>query len=281
MANVAERPPASVLAAFDVESTLLRPLPGGQGLAWSAGGLVLKPLDMSLDALAWQEAVLSDIAEDGFRLARPARTRGGNLTAAGWTAWEWLAGQHLPGRWADIAAVGERFHRSAAHIPPPPWLQGRTDPFATADRAAWDAEALRPFRSLPVVDELGGLLQPVRGRDQLIHGDLSGNVLFHPRLPPGIIDLSPYWRPALFATAVIAVDALIWEGADRRVLGILHGHPDARQYLIRAAIFRVVMDHLCNPRRREAPPWWPALLDVTAQLARPPPGRWRGGRPGC
>jgi uncharacterized protein (TIGR02569 family) len=268
IAKVTTRPPASVLAAFGVDAGLLQPLHSGQGMAWSAGELVLKPLDMTLDALVWQEAVLSDIAEDGFRLARPIRTRADKLVVAGWSAWQRLAGQHLPGRWADIGAVGERFHRASAHIPPPPWHQRRTDPFARADRAAWDAEALAPFRSLPVIDQLGALLRPVHGRGQLIHGDLSANVLFHPHLSPGIIDLSPYWRPALFATAVVAVDAMVWEGADHRVLGILHGDPDAPQHLIRAAIFRVIMDELCNPQRHDPPPWWPSLLYVTAHLCR-------------
>jgi uncharacterized protein (TIGR02569 family) len=229
---------------------------------------VLKPLDLSLDALAWQEAVISDITEDGFRLAPPVRTRTGNLAVDGWSAWQHLAGQHLPGRWADIAAVGERFHRASAHIPAPEWHQHRTDPFAIADRAAWDARTLEQFPPVPVIDRLGALLQPVHGQDQLIHGDLSGNVLFHPGLVPGIIDISPYWRPPLFAAAIIAVDAMVWEGADDRVLGILHGHPDAPQYLVRAAIFRVVMDHLCNPQPHEPPWWWPSLLRVADQLGR-------------
>jgi uncharacterized protein (TIGR02569 family) len=263
IARVTRRPPADVVDAFDVGAARLQQLRGGQQTAWSAGGLVLKPLDMPPEALEWQEAVLGDIAEDGFRLARPVRSRAGSLVVAGWTAWLRLAGRHLPGRWADIAAVGERFHRASAHIPPPPWHQKRTDPFAMADRAAWNADVLAPFRSLPVIDELGARLQPVHGRDQLIHGDLSGNVLFHPGLAPGIIDLSPYWRPPLFATAVVAVDAMVWEGADRSVVSILHGHPDAPQYLIRAAIFRAVMDQLCNPDRHQQPSWWPALLHVT------------------
>jgi uncharacterized protein (TIGR02569 family) len=268
IASVTTRPPTSVLAAFDVDAAMLQPLPGGQGTAWSAGELVLKPVDMSLAALEWQDAVLNEVAEDGFRLARPVRTGTGDLVVAGWSAWQRLAGQHLPDRWADIAAVGERFHRASAHISRPSWHQWRTDPFAMADRAAWDPERLAPFRSLPAIDQLAGQLQPVRGRDQLIHGDLSGNVLFHPRLAPGIIDLSPYWRPPLFATAIIAIDAMIWHRADQRVLGILGDHQDAYQYLLRAAVFRVVMDHLCNPERDEPPRWRPALLRVAAQLCR-------------
>jgi uncharacterized protein (TIGR02569 family) len=266
IAEVTRRPPGRVLAAFGVDAALLEPLHGGQRVVWGAGGLVLKRLDMSPGALEWQETVLGDIAEEGFRLARPARARTGELVVAGWSAWQRLAGQYVAGRWADIATAGERFHRASAHIPPPSWHQRRTDRFATADRAAWDADVLARFTLLPPIGQLAAQLQPVQGRDQLIHGDLSGNVLFCPGLAPGIIDLSPYWRPPLFATAVIAVDAMVWEGADHRVLGILRGHPDAPQYLIRAAIFRVVMDHLCNPQRHEPPPWWPSLLHAAAQI---------------
>ncbi len=89
ISGVTGRPTAPVLAAFDVDTAFLEPLSGGQGMAWRAGGLVLKPLDMPLEALAWQEAVLNNIADDGFRLARPVRTRTGELTTAGWSAWQW------------------------------------------------------------------------------------------------------------------------------------------------------------------------------------------------
>ena len=119
---------------------------------------------------------------------------------------------------------------------------------------------------MAVIAALAAQLRPVQGRDQLIHGDLSGNVLFHHRLAPGIIDLSPYWRPPLFTTAVVAVDAMVWEGADESVLAILRGHPDVPQYLTRAVIFRDHMDHLCSPQRHGPPRWWPSLLHVTAQL---------------
>jgi hypothetical protein len=59
---------------------------------------------------------------------------------------------------------------------------------------------------------------------------------------------------------------MIWEGADRSVLSVIDGRSGAYQYLLRAAIFRVVMDHLCNPRRATPPPWWPSLPGVVAEL---------------
>jgi hypothetical protein len=79
-------------------------------------------------------------------------------------------------------------------------------------------------------------------------------------------DESPYWRPPGFASAIVAVDALIWEGADWTVLAVIDQQPDAVQYLLRAAVFRLVIDHLCNPRRPGPPPWWPAMTRVVTGL---------------
>jgi uncharacterized protein (TIGR02569 family) len=259
-------PPARLLHAFGVDAVDLRPLRGGQGTSWRAGGLVLKPLNMPIEALAWQAQVLGGIADDGFRLARPVFARGGELVVAGWSAWRWIEGEHLPARWADICAAGEQFHRAVAEIPRPGWHRRRSDPFAQADRAAWDPGALGGLASLEPLGQVARRLRPVPGEGQLIHGDLSGNVLFHPGLPPGIIDLSPYWRPPAFATAVVVVDALVWEDADRGMLSLAGDGPGAAQHLLRALIFRVVMDRLCNPQRRTPPPWWPSLLRVADEL---------------
>ncbi|WP_327326924.1 hypothetical protein OG735_33755 [Streptomyces sp. NBC_01210] len=43
-------------------------------------------------------------------------------------------------------------------------------------------------------------------------------VLFEPGLPPAIIDWPPYWRPAGWASAVVAVDALCWYEAEAALL---------------------------------------------------------------
>jgi uncharacterized protein (TIGR02569 family) len=266
MAGVSVCPPDQLLAAFGTDRRDVRPLPGGQEAAWGTEALVFKPLDMSIEALRWQEYVLGGIKEDGFRVAPPIRTADGRLAVAGWSAWQRTRGEHLARRWIDICAIGERFHRATDGIPVPDWHLRRTDSFARADQAAWVDGDVEKFTSIPPVACLAERLRPVHEPDQLIHGDLSGNVLFHPKLPPAIIDLSPYWRPAAFASAIVAVDGLVWEGADRRVLAVLKGHPDASQHLLRAAIFRVVMDHLCNPERSTEPPWWPSLLRVVATL---------------
>jgi uncharacterized protein (TIGR02569 family) len=227
---------------------------------------MLKPLDMSRKQMIWQEQILTDIRDVGFRLARPVRAADGRLIIDGWVAWQCLEGEHLTRRWAEICTVGERFHRATADVPRPGFLSKRMDVFAQADRAAWDDAGLTPFRSLPPIAQIAQRLQPLRTKEQLIHGDLTTNVLFHPTLPPGIIDLSPYWRPPAFATAIVAIDALIWEQADWSVLAVIDQQADAVQYLLRAAVFRLVMDHLCHPQRLSPPAWWPSMTRVVGSL---------------
>src|SRR5215217_311001 len=101
-------PRAEVVARFGASG---RPeaLPGGQGTAWRVGDVVLKPLDMSIEALRWQADVLRSATCEDVRVAVPLRSRDGELVVDGWTAWPLLAGAHAP-RWADIVAVGERLH---------------------------------------------------------------------------------------------------------------------------------------------------------------------------
>jgi uncharacterized protein (TIGR02569 family) len=87
-------------------------------------------------------------------------------------------------------------------------------------------------------------LRPITAPSQVIHGDLTGTVLFDDELPPAVIDLSPYFRPPAFASAVVVADALVWESADASLLGALDRDADFPQYLLRALIYRAVTDRL-------------------------------------
>jgi uncharacterized protein (TIGR02569 family) len=166
----------------------------------------------------------------------------------GWTAWPFLEGRHEAGRWADVIAVGERFHAATADIARPPFLDRRTDRWSLADRVAWEGVASRgDHMNVRHVVTLMSRLRPVAQPSQLIHGDLTGNVLFHPTLPPAVIDLSPYWRPRAFASAIVVADALVWEGADESLLDAVSALPDFPQHLARALIYRLITEHLGIP----------------------------------
>ena len=211
------RPAQDVLDAFGACGEP-EPLAGGTGRAWRVGDLVLKPLDADV---AWQHEVLATVEENGFRVERPLPE-----VVDGWTAWTHVEGRHERGRWREIIGAGERFHAALPDVRPPARSENAWD---IGDRVAWGEQ------SYPAVAELLRALEPVEERPQLVHGDLTGNVLFHETLPPAIIDFAPYYRPPQFASAIVVADALCWEEAPAELADAV-----GRQYLLRALIYRAV-----------------------------------------
>jgi uncharacterized protein (TIGR02569 family) len=216
-------------------------LSGGQRTAWRVGPLVLKAADADAETLAWQEDVLTPlVGRADFRVAPPVRSATGALVVDGWTGWRFEPGRHVVGRWLDIIAVGADFHSAVADVPRPAFLDRRRDPWAVADRVAWGELPATPYLDVPHVARLVAALRPLDAPPQLVHGDLTGNVLFAEGLPPLVLDLSPYWRPAPAAAAVVVADALVHEHADAGLVQAAAAEPDFGQYLLRALIFRLV-----------------------------------------
>jgi uncharacterized protein (TIGR02569 family) len=240
-------PPPRVLAAFGVPGARPVPLGGGQGTAWLAGEMVLKPADMGRDELEWQARIHSRVRCDGFRLSRVRPALDGSLCVEGWYGTQYLAGWHEQRRWPEILAAGERLHAALRGIARPPFMGQRSSPWAIGDRTAWGENSASQFAHVRHLPQLTAVLCPVTAPSQLIHGDLTGNVLFHDQLPPAIIDFSPYWRPPAFASAIVVADALVWEGADSHLLDAVGHISDFGQYLARALIYRAVTDWLLTP----------------------------------
>jgi uncharacterized protein (TIGR02569 family) len=264
-------PPQAVLTRFGVASAPLERLAGGQGTSWRAGHLVFKPADVQVTELEWLTDVLSQIEGDGFRVARPRLADDSSASVDGWCATEYVAGHHATGRWPEVMAVGDRFHAALAGIARPGFLDQRDSPWAIGDRVAWEELPAGEFARVSHLDRLVAARRPVSAASQLIHGDLGGNVLFHNELPPGIIDFSAYWRPVAFASAIVVADALVWEGADARLLAAVSSIEDFCQYLIRALICRSVTDWLFGGTEpvtagSNEDPWMPAV-NLACQLA--------------
>lgn len=267
-------PPPAVLAAFGAAGSRPVPLGGGQGVSWLAGDVVVKPVDVDPGELAWQAQIFSQIPSVGFRLARPRRAAGGSLCVDGWCATEYVTGTHRTRRWAEIIAVGERFHAALHGIARPSFLDQRASRWAISDRVAWGEIPASEFPRVRHLPDLVSVLRPVTAPSQLIHGDLTGNVLFDSRQPPAIIDFSPYWRPTAYASAIVIADALVWEGADRQVLDAVTHIGEFGQYLVRALIFRAVTDWIFSQEKpansaAEHDPWERAVT-IACQLAALP-----------
>ncbi|WP_270888788.1 phosphotransferase [Pedococcus sp. 5OH_020] len=211
--------PTSVLLAFGVDDAP-RLLAGGQGTSWVAGDLVLKPGGGPLHE--WLAAVAPSITQSGFRLAVPVAAGANAWSVDGWTATRWVEGRAPDlsdaAAWGTVIAAGRAFHQAIAHLPRPELLRARTDWWAVADQAAWGERELRLSPEIAsIARRLETLLRPL-GEPQIVHGDLTHNVLVHPGLPPAIIDVSPYWRPVAYAEGVVVADALCWHAADASML---------------------------------------------------------------
>jgi uncharacterized protein (TIGR02569 family) len=264
-------PPPHVLAAFGLTDVPQR-LVGGTGTSWRCGGAVLKPIEWSAspEEVEWQGEVLASLREDGFRVARPGRAGDGSALVDGWCAWTYVAGEHRARRWPEVIAVGERFHAALAHVARPSFLEARTDHWAVGDRVAWGELPAEAFAYVKHVPRLVAALRPLDAPAQVVHGDLTGNVLFADGLAPAVIDFAPYWRPTAFASAVVVGDALAWEGADESLLDAVDHIASFPQFLLRALIYRIVVDALFREGEPERPDddCFLGPVDLACSLAR-------------
>src|SRR6516225_6955841 len=197
-------PDPGVLAAFGARADPV-PLPGGEGTAWRAGEVVLKPAGDPRVA-RWTAELYRDLGllagrDPGFRVPRPLRAAArdgaardgaardgaardgaaGDWVAGGWVAWQWLPGE--PASWAGVSpfwsrliAASRAFHAALAGRPAPPWLGRDGSPWTAGDHVAWgerDPGSVLAAAPGPLAGQLRDLLaalRPVRLPSQLIHG---------------------------------------------------------------------------------------------------------------
>ncbi len=263
------RPPPAAIEAFGLAGTPV-PLVGGRGNAWRVGELVLRPVGDSEPPLDWQADVLGSIATSEFRLSLPRQALDGAFASEGWCAWQFVEGVHEEGRWGEIITVGELFHEALAEVTEPDFIARRSDPWAIGDRVAWGDLPAEPFMHVEHLANLVAVRRPLDSRRQLVHGDLTGNVLFAEELAPAIIDFSPFWRPPAYASAIVVADAFVWEGADELLIDAVAHIPHFPQFLVRALIMRAVVGRLFQedePAGADHTDPFVAAADVACSLA--------------
>ena len=230
---------SAVATAFGVRPDIVL-LPGGfDQKTYRSGEVVLRYLgDDAADVGTWNAELFDRLDQHGFRVAKPRRAADGSWVVKGWVAEGFLEGQSVTLRDipAAIAAI-TAFHHALIGTPLPEYRKHDHTIWDRADEWAWgDIPKDIDPRLYQVASRLAALRKPVYLPDQLIHGDLNpDNILVADHLPPAIIDLAPYWRPAPFAIAVLAY----WVGPYRGNAAILEqfqGIPAFDQMLLRAGL---------------------------------------------
>ncbi|GAA3940739.1 TIGR02569 family protein [Actinoplanes auranticolor] len=262
-----QEPPLRVRAAFGAQGDPVR-LAGGKGGTWRVGDVVLKPSEGD-DEVRWRSEVLTALPESPhFRIARPVRAAGGDWLADGWEASRLVAGRPDQRRVDDVIRTGAAFHEAVAAVPRPPLLDTRDNPWEYGNKLAF-GDDLPPDRRRPsaLLERLLTYRQPIALPEQIVHGDLLGNVLFADGRPPAVIDWAAYWRPPAWASAVAAVDAMVWHGAGTGVIGRWAHLPEWGQLLVRAAVYRLgTWDAAGWPQEPEEP-YRPVVTAIAGFLA--------------
>lgn len=196
---------------------------------------------------AWSASVLDGLEIDGLRLVQPVRSSDGRWVVAGWAACRYLPGVVEPRHDAMLEAA-VRLHAAIATLPRPRLLDDRDDLLSWCAAGAWGERRLTldPARGGRLYADLAPLRRPVRLSPQVVHAELFGSLLFDGDRPPALVDLVPAWRPAEWAAAVVAVDAVAWGGADEELFdrwSYLAGWP---QMLLRAVLHRLAL-HAQHP----------------------------------
>ena len=269
--------PSSVTSAWCIRGEA-EPLVGGQGTSIRAGSLVLKPQPDERFVI-WLSQLSGRVTPEGFRLPAPVPAVDGRLAVDGWYATEFVAGEPISKdngsvrSWSQGIACSRAFHTAVEREPRPSVLDGRTDPWGIADRAAWgegDPDVIGPQAS-PLLQSLRGLVVDEGLTPQLVHGDLAGNMLFADGLAPAVIDFSPYWRPAEYADAIVVVDALLWWQADLALIDA--ACPPSllpvlwRSLLARALVFRLLSFDATLPDSHELGDQLPRYARIVDRLS--------------
>lgn len=276
-------PPVHVRSTFGLRESVGVALDGTWDGGWRYDDVVLAPVADNARA-AWSAKIRESLDVDGVRLARPVRSSDGRYVVSGWHAESFITGAPEP-RYDEVVSVCVRLHASTAGLERPRFLTqpvrppySDVDVFAVADQSAWDEDPLRAARGhgmlvgvgeegercLELITQLAALRRPVHTPEQVVHGDLYGTVLFAGAAAPGIVDFTPYWRPAPWAAAVVVVDAISWGGADAGLIGRWSVLPEWPQMLLRALMFRLAVHAL----HAHAEPGVLPGLAYTAELVR-------------
>ncbi|MDQ1403051.1 MAG: hypothetical protein QOG03_1367 [Actinomycetota bacterium] len=259
--------PATVIKAFRLSGEGQQ-LEGGLGPAFRFGDIVVKPMDDEAEATFIAEVMASvEVDESLVRVARPVAAADGSWFVDGWAASRWVEGRQIRSGhpWPVALAAIDALHTGLRRFPDA-GLRRRTHRWAVAARLAWGEEVVDLH---PAIDDLVTRLQAreqaIDLESQLIHGDMFSNLLFDDALPPAVIDFSPSWRPAAWATAVYAVDAIAWGGGDEELLDLIGRSETMGQLLLRAAVFRLVA--LDGYRRELGQDIEPALPEYESMVA--------------
>ncbi|TJY42564.1 hypothetical protein E5161_06830 [Cohnella pontilimi] len=218
-------------------------LSGGQNTSIKVGNAVIKPVD-NKEQTEWVSNVIYNLDPQGYRVSKPIRSIFGTFVHNGWACTQYEPGKDTMGRVKEKLLVSRLFHRDLAAVRFHDFPY-HVNPWSKGHRIAWQSDKL-PMDIPNVAKEIiSDLLCKVslkrQYKVQLVHGDLSGNILFDQVLSPLIIDFSPTIAPVEYAEAILVCDCIAWQGSGLSEIEMLPTDEFYKEMIIRAIIFRLAV----------------------------------------
>ncbi len=229
-----------VIDAF-CDSKDFEPLEGGQGDSIKAGNLVLKPADNESYTITIAK-IWNSLNPSGYKIAKHVLSKKGNFIEMGYSATEYLNIHEKPLALNEKLAVSKSFHKNLKELNVKT-LPFSDDPWTNANKILWKNERAEDYvseQSLDFVKNILASLSKIDDEYQLIHADLSGNILFDENNFPVVIDFSPTIVPVKFADSIIVADSIAWQNAPLSSLKLLEPIHEYKKYVKYAIAFRII-----------------------------------------
>ncbi|MBN1649154.1 MAG: hypothetical protein JW874_14045 [Spirochaetales bacterium] len=227
----------------------LHKLDGGSSDVFRAGGIVIKPIH-EIQKYSWSAGTLSGISFDGIRYSMPVRSKNGNWTENGYGATRYLPGIFCRNRISEKIEAARIFHQYLKDIEKPDDSGFWNSPYDYANSFSWGGCELPvnvPEKPRGIIAELISYRKNIDLPVQLIHSDLSGNILFDNE-DPLIIDFSPAYYPAEYAIAILLADSVAWHGQGTEILNFCEIDKITWvQLVLRALLFRIAVPLYFEP----------------------------------
>ena len=171
--------PLDVLEAFGIQHDIYL-LSGGQWTSWRCGDFVLKPHEDS-ESYEGIARMVNSIEPQDFRISRYHPTVHGTYSYKGWGCTRFESGTEVTGRITDKYAVARSLHDLFAKIEKPRDWHASVSPWSRAHQISWQKTPLPETCHPDIAAVIWNVFQyysPLRLENQIIHGDLCGNILF-------------------------------------------------------------------------------------------------------
>lgn len=223
------------------DETAIEKLEGGQNESFKVGNYVFKPVSEP-EKYIWIASIFEDISPDSVLISKPIKSKYGNYIEEGYGVTEFIPGTFHPFMMREKLEAAHRFHKFLSCIEKPDDFNEWTSPWTESGRIAWGENELpKTFdkRAKFIINSLLEQIVQINLDSQLIHSDLSGNILFNSAVPL-FIDFSPDFRPLEYAHTILVTDSIAWNEEPLESLDLLQLNTDIKKQLVlRAIVFRI------------------------------------------